>query len=241
LKAFILAGGFGTRMFPLSVFVPKCLVYLGGKPFVRYSVEHLRPYCDRVYVLTEGWMVEPFRHEFRGDGEVEVVGFEEEYNTAGKLLAVRDLVGGTSILCYGDTFIPVDVEDVLKFHSKSELVLGEVLKFRMKKEFALTLVLTTSVPIDYGIVMVDGDRVSSFAEKPELEYMAWTGMGVFEPSFLDYVEGYGEDVARDVIPRLVAEERVGGYVTDKPFLDVGSLPAYKRALKLLPRIARGEL
>lgn len=214
MKAAILAGGAGTRLSPITQYIPKCLIPIAGKPFLNYVFEYLKKHgITNVVMLLSEDDANAFKNQY-DDGKQ--VGMNVEYSvasrsgTAGALHDARRFLHSTFIVYYGDVLTNFNLTNMMVFHKRNRA--------------HCTLALSQSVPIEYGIAKVSKTgRVTYFEEKPILnEYPVSMGVHIFEPLTLNYCKP-GRDIARDVIPRLIEERlRVFGYCTKKRHHDLGS-------------------
>jgi mannose-1-phosphate guanylyltransferase / phosphomannomutase len=225
MRAFILAGGSGTRLSPLTSYVPKCMIPVGGRPFIDHVIEYLHGHDIRdVVLLLSADDAEVFRNHL-GDGSK--LGVRVQYSvspregTSAALIAASEFVDGPFIVYYGDVMVDLDLKGMLKFHQE--------------KDALCTLALSRGVRLDYGVGKLDIEgRLQFFEEKPILsDYPVSIGIYACQPKFLTYCN-VGSDLAGDVLPHLVAKgERVYGYVTEQPHHDIGSFKQLNEAKEFL--------
>ena len=225
MKAFVLAGGAGTRLSPLTSYVPKGMIPIGGKPFVDYVVGYLARHGIRnIMMLLSDEDSEVFRNHLEDGSKLGVtVGYSitPRVGTAAAVKEAADHVDGTFVIYYGDVLTNLDLTEMIRFHKS--------------KKSVCTLALSTGVKIDYGVGRVDDDgRIGYFAEKPVLpEYPVSIGVYVCEPDFVRYLSA-GTDIAADVLPRLVEKgERFYGFLTKEPHYDIGSFKQLDEAKNIL--------
>jgi mannose-1-phosphate guanylyltransferase len=227
MKAVLLAGGYATRLRPLTITRPKPLLPVLGKPLIYWLVELLSRAGVREVVVSVRYMSQQIR-EALGNGVgmgVSVTYVEENspLGDAGPLRLVDEVVGldSTFLVVYGDVFTDVDVARVVELHRRSGAI--------------ATL---TAVPVEnperYGILEVGEDgRVVSFVEKPTYRprsNLANAGVYVFEPEVLKYVErGRRQKIAVDLIPRILRAGPVYAYVHRGLWFDIGVPDDYLRA------------
>ena len=225
MKAFILAGGSGTRLSPLTSYIPKCMIPIGGRPFIDHVLVYLRQHNVREIVLLLSMEdADVFRNHLGDGSKLDV---KVDYNisprmgTAAALSSASEFVGGPFIVYYGDVMADLDLTSMLKFHEE--------------KSALCTLALSRGVRLDYGVARLDGDgRLQDFQEKPVLsEYPVSIGIYACQPEFLSYCK-VGRDLAMDVIPHIIRKgERVYGYVTNQPHHDIGSFKQLNEAKDFL--------
>ncbi|HYY90573.1 MAG TPA: nucleotidyltransferase family protein [Candidatus Dormibacteraeota bacterium] len=214
MKAFVLAGGAGTRLSPLTSYVPKGMIPIAGRPFIDYVVSYLSKHGIRnIMMLLSDADSEVFRNHLEDGSKFGVsIGYSisPRLGTSAALKEAAEHVDGTFVVYYGDVLTDMDLSEMIRFH---------------KSRGALcTVALSTSVRIEYGVGKVDNDgRINYFAEKPVLpDYPVSIGVYVCEPEFVRYLS-LGKDLAADVLPQLLAKGAgFYGYVTKEPHHDIGS-------------------
>jgi mannose-1-phosphate guanylyltransferase len=228
VKALVLAGGFGTRLRPLTLTRPKHVLPIANRPHIDHVFELLaRHRVDEVVLLTS-YLATAFGDVLaRAAGlglTVEVTHELEPLGTAGALKNAQDYVAGDTFLVFnGDILTDVDLLDVLAWH-------------RSRDAEATILLTPVSDPSAYGVVSTEaGGRVLDFIEKPALGTAATNlinaGVYVFEPSVLELIPS-NEVVSaeRQLFPRLVAEgARMFGRATDAYWMDIGTPEKYLEA------------
>ena len=219
MRAFILAGGEGTRLKPYTYSTPKPMLMLGGKPILQYVIENLKRCGVKDVVLTVGYQHEQIITYF-GDGgkfgvKIDYSIEKERMNTAGSILPYRGKVKESFAVVMGDHLTNIDISAMLKHHQKSGAI-------------ATIALYQSKMPLEYGVARVDQGRVVGFVEKPLLEHLYNTAIYIFEPGVFDYIKEK-EDFAKDVIPRLLIEKKkVNAYVFDDVWLDIGRVSDYER-------------
>lgn len=192
--AVLLVGGAGTRLRPLTEWLPKPMLPIANRPFLEHQIAYLSGHgVDRV-VLSCGYLPDPIREHF-GD-ELEYAVEPEPLGTGG---AIRFAAGGIAerfIVCNGDVLTDLD--------------LGALLAFHQERGARATIALhRVEDPSAYGLVRTSPDgAVTAFVEKPapgeaDVDTIN-AGTYVLEPEVLELVEpGRAVSVEREVFPRLV--------------------------------------
>jgi len=227
LKAAILAGGAGTRLQPITEYVPKSLLPLGGRYVIEYVLNYLRfNGITDVALLISNSELELLRNHL-GDGRRFGLSVEysvaERIGTAGALKAASDLLGERFIVYYGDVLTNMNLKAMIEFHTRKRAV--------------ATVAMSTSVPIDYGVGRVaDDGRLTYFEEKPVLkEYPISIGVDLFEREVLSYC-GMNMDIAQHVIPRLMEEQKpVFAFLTRERHYDIGTFKTLEEVRVLADR------
>ena len=226
LRAVILAGGKGTRLYPFTATFPKPLVPLGETPVIEVLIDRLIRYGITDITLSLGHLAELvkayFHHREKLLKQINLRYVEEERptGTAGSLALIPDL-DHTFLVMNGDLLTNLDFNALVSFHRAQKSVLTIATHQR-------------SVKIDLGVLECNGDyQITRYLEKPETTYRVSMGIYVYEPSVLKYIEpGLHLDFPDLVLRLLAAGERVCGYPTDCLWLDIGRPDDYARAQEL---------
>jgi len=225
LKAAILAGGAGTRLYPLTAYVPKSLIPIGSHYVIEYILDYLKHYkvLDIVMLISES--ESDLLRNHLGDGKSFGLRIEysvaERIGTAGALGAAATLLSDRFLVYYGDVLTNFDLGDMIQFHESRKPV--------------CTIAMSTSVPMEYGVAKVDPEgRVTYFEEKPVLkEYPVSMGILIFEKEALPYCKP-NTDISHDVIPKLLKEGKpVYAYLSAKRHYDIGTFKALEEVRTLV--------
>ncbi|MDD5768713.1 MAG: sugar phosphate nucleotidyltransferase, partial [Methanothrix sp.] len=154
MKAVILAAGEGRRCRPLTQTRPKVMLSVRNRPFMEYVIGALAAKGVRELVVVVGYQKERIMDYF-GDGvqygvEIEYVVQDEQLGTADALSKVESRVDGPLLVVNGDNLVDeTAVEDIL-------LAEGENVILAALREHAG----------DYGVLTVEGAKVTKILEKP---------------------------------------------------------------------------
>lgn len=237
--AVVLVGGFGTRLRPLTIDVPKPMLPVAHRPMIVGLADRLAEAGITDIVLALGFRPEPFASAFPNDrhGAVRVhyAVEPEPLDTAGAIAFAARSVGidDTFVVANGDVITDLDVAALVREHRR----LGA----------AATIHLTpVPDPSAFGVVeCADDGFVDRFVEKPAPgetdSNVINAGTYVFEPSVLDLIEPHRRvSVERETFPSLVAERRLAAVATDDYWLDTGRPELYLQANLDLIRGVRGQ-
>ncbi len=220
VEAVVMAGGFGTRLRPLTEELPKPMLPVGGRPLLELTVDKLREAGIRRVNLATHYQPEKIVGHF-GDGagfgvEVEYVQEETPLGTAGalSLIARRDQ---RTLVLNGDILTDVDFRAMVAFHEDHHADLTMAVR---RYEFQ----------VPYGVVDCEGPEVRGLREKPCLSVFVNAGMYLLEPSVFAHIEtGIRLDMT-DLIERLVAAGRcVVSFPVREYWLDIGQPADYLQA------------
>lgn len=231
LRALLLAAGLGTRLRPITLHTPKCLVSIGGEPLLGRWLRQLEAAgCEAVLVNTHhlAEQVKSFLQAWQRNGmAVHSVHEPELLGTAGTLMANWAFFkGSTGLLIHADNAMADNLGPLLEAH-------------RQRPAGCLLTMLTfrTDQPQSCGIVATNGSGVvTAFHEKvsdPPGD-CANGALYAFDEdfdAFLNSLSPQPSDFSTEVIPRLMG--RINTWHTSKPYLDIGTPEALKAAQVLI--------
>lgn len=224
MKAAILAGGAGTRLYPLTAYVPKALIPVGNRYVIEYIIEYLRRNGIQDLIMlvstSEINLVKNHLQDGSRFGARIEYSTAERVGTAGALHEAEDMLSERFIVYYGDVLTSMNLSEMVRDHAA--------------KRADCTLAMSTSVPIEYGVARVNPDgRVTYFEEKPVLkEYPVSMGIDIFEPEVLAYCKP-NTDIAHHVIPSLLKDGKgVYAYMTEKRHYDIGTFKSLEEIRQL---------
>ncbi|MCL4380946.1 nucleotidyltransferase family protein [Candidatus Marsarchaeota archaeon] len=160
------AGGYGTRLRPLTNKTPKPLLELAGKPIIEWQIEWLAKNGADSFVIGIGYLKHKIRDYFKGaDLDIEFIAEDEPLGTGG---AIKN---AELLLAKEKEFIAVN-GDIISSLSPRRLSLHEN-----------DIVSMALVPLKspYGVIKTKGSRVAEFREKPLLKGY-WLNAGVYKIS-----------------------------------------------------------
>lgn len=226
MKVVILAGGLGTRLAEETEVRPKPMVEIGGQPILWHIMKHYAYYSFKEFFIALGYKGEVIKRYFLdyhilnasmtidlSSGAVQVINKEcedwvvhlidtgLETNTGGRIKRMEAwLRDGTFMLTYGDGVSNVDLQDLLRFH---------------RAQGRIATITAVRPPARFGGLIIDGDMVTSFTEKPQVGE-GWINGGflVFEPTVLDYIQGDHTGLEADVLEILAADHQLAAYRHD---------------------------
>ena len=226
VRAYLMAAGLGTRLYPLTGLTSKPMVPILNRPVMEHLLHLLRRHGVTEIAANLHYHPEKIRSYF-GDGAES--GVELRYNveehllgTAGGADAFREFLSASTFLVMsGDGLTDIDLSAFLAAHRAS----GGVATMAVKE---------VDDPSLYGVVVHDDDmRVVGFQEKPPrdeaLSTLCNCGIYAFEPQIFDYIEpGTFVDWAKDVFPALLEEgQPFHCWELETYWNDVGNIEQYR--------------
>lgn len=207
LPVAILAGGMGTRLYPLTEHIPKALVEINGEPFLAHQLRLLRAAGIARAVICIGRHGERIR-EFAGDGAR--FGMEIAYSADGPVLlgtagAVRNavpLLGDAFFVLYGDSYLPCSYREVEQaFHAAGQPALMTVYRNEGRWD-------SSNVEFSEGRILAY-DKKNRTTRMQHIDY----GLGIFSRAAFDgaphadLAEIYGDLLRRGQLAACEVRER----------------------------------
>jgi mannose-1-phosphate guanylyltransferase/phosphomannomutase len=228
MKAVIMAGGFGTRLRPLTMNIPKPMVPIVNIPIMHRIITLLKKNGITDIVALVYYQPDVIMNYFK-DGKdfgvnITYVRAEADFGTAGSVKNAENFIGEDEfIVISGDVLTDIDLSKAIEYHHD-------------KKSKATIVITRVKNPLPYGIVIVrDSGEIIRFLEKP-----SWgevfsdtinTGIYVLDPSVLEFIPYKQEfDFSKNLFPLLLEKKfPFYGYIAESYWRDIGTLNDYLEA------------
>jgi len=233
LKAVILAGGFATRLRPLSCSRPKTLFPIVNKSLLQWIFEGLAANEVTEVVLAVNALTQ-FHIKQQKPSKC---GLKIKYaidppktplGTAGPIKNTEKIIGYEEpfIVLNGDIFADIDYKQLMDIHIKTG---------------ALATIALHEVedPSRYGVVELEkGNRVKNFIEKPTKEQaptnLINAGIYILDPKIFNYIpKGKQYSIEHEIFPILAKEHKLAGYVIEGLWTDIGKPEEYLQINKII--------
>jgi mannose-1-phosphate guanylyltransferase len=227
LRALLLAAGFGTRLRPLTLHTPKCLVPIGGQPLLAHWLHQLELISTEAALVNTHYLADQVE-EFLISWQQGSMRLKRSYEpsllgTAGSLLANQEFFTGyTGLLIHADNFSEADLGQLLAAH------------YQRPAGCLLTmLTFTTPRPSSCGIVEIDEEGIvvgfhEKVAEPPGNR--ANGALYVFDQQFLDWLAAHhpnASDFSTEVLPHCLGS--IYTWHTSSLYIDIGTPEALAEA------------
>lgn len=227
MKVFILAGGEGTRLRPVTYEIPKPLITVRKKAILTHLVELFERHGVTDFFISINAKhrddFEKWRQQEHKNRNVQFIIENEPLGTFGSLyLAKEHLQGAPFFMSNGDELKSFDLAPMKAHHGAHDPV-------------ATIGLVRVDEPQHYGVVVCDGPHVRQFIEKPK-EPPAETincGLYLMSPSVFDYyphTEPKFSMVERDLFPMLVEKNMLHGYTLKGQWYDCGTFERWEKAI-----------
>ncbi|OCZ57709.1 N-acetylmuramate alpha-1-phosphate uridylyltransferase MurU [Acinetobacter seifertii] len=212
MKAMILAAGLGNRMRPLTLYTPKPLLEVGGKPLIVWHIEKLKKIGVTEIVINSAWLADKLISSL-GDGsqfgvDIRWTREEEGLETAGGIINALPLLGTDPfILVNGDVWTTMDFEalrDIKLNNDLAHLVLVDNPKQHPEGDFTL----------------LDG-RAFAFDQDVKGENLTFSGVSVIHPKLFDGLEP-GKRPLAPLLKQSMQNQKVSAEKLKGAWVDVGT-------------------
>lgn len=220
---FIMAGGFGTRLRPLTDNCPKPMLKIGDKPILETVIRSFIKAGFVNFYISTHYMPEQIQDHF-GNGEeygvsIQYVHEEQPLGTGGALgLLPDDLPKELPIIMInGDVLTKVDFKRLLDFHLENDAD-------------ATMCVREYDYQIPYGVINGEGNKITSMVEKPVQRFFVNAGIYVVSPRVINSVpQNYNIDMPTLLEQHMKEREKVLMFPIHEYWLDIGRMDDFNRA------------
>lgn len=210
MRAVILAGGLGTRLHPVTLEMPKPLLTVKRKPILNHLLDLFKKHgIDQSTILINKNHLEDYqwwqrRYEKEVPANLELVVEPEPLGTFGGLKIVKDKLTEPFILSNGDELKDFDLAALVRAHKENPA-----------KPVATIALVEVENPSDYGVPVLEGNKIKEFLEKPanSPSNLISSGLYVIEPeifNYADWTRGFLM-IEKDVFPKLAEAGKLAGY------------------------------
>lgn len=222
----IMAGGLGTRLYPLTKVLPKALVPIGDETIMERIIDNFKTWgCNEFYFILnhKADMIKAYFDELEKDYVIHYIKEEAFLGTGGGLSLLKGIIDKTFILTNCDILVNADFDCVLKKHNED----NDIITF---------IGAAKNIEIPYGVIENDDSgKVIEFKEKPNISVLTNTGVYIIEPEVIDELEDkkfcHITDIAENA---MKVGKRVGVFpITEKSWLDMGQFDEIAKMRKAL--------
>ncbi|MHA2255067.1 MAG: nucleotidyltransferase family protein [Candidatus Heimdallarchaeaceae archaeon] len=247
IKAFILAGGEGARLKPITESIPKAMIPVGYKPLLEYNLDLIVDSGITDVVLLIGKLgnriMKHFGQNWNGL-ELSYVSEATNLDTAGAIYNAKNLISGTFIVMNSDILTNINLSNLIDYHKKQKNEkIATICGISVNNYYQLMgKASEKGIFSDYGVFYVNDTlecQVVKFEETPtktQLDGYINTGIYVFEPQIVDYLnESEGKSISNDIIPLLIKDNQLKAYISPKNafWIDVAHPERWSKAWDVL--------
>ncbi|MFK5734565.1 nucleotidyltransferase family protein [Pseudomonas urmiensis] len=219
---FLMAGGFGTRLHPLTHTCPKPLLKVGDKPILELIMQGFINAGFHRFFISTHYMPEMIR-EYFGDGSnwgvsIRYVHESEPLGTGGALgLLPHDEIDSPLFLMNGDLLTNLDFQNLLRFHDEHA-------------GLATMCVREHEYQVPYGVIQSEGHRILSMVEKPVQRFFINAGIYLLSPELVKSIKPGTRIDMPTVLENSIAQgDVVNMFPIHEYWLDIGRMEDFQRA------------
>ncbi|MCA9406330.1 MAG: nucleotidyltransferase family protein [Candidatus Omnitrophica bacterium] len=221
----ILSGGLGTRLKEEIGDEQKVMAEINGRPFLDFHINWLKNQGAERIILCTGYKAGFVEDYYRKNDFGIVIDFsreEQPLGTGGAIVNAAEIINSDPfIVLNGDSFCPVNLYALLKYHKDKKAVASVVVTSGMKGQ-------------DYGQLIINEDeKVAEFAEKTAQKEGGYVNAGVycFSHKIFDAIGTKGKSsLENDWFPKLI-DQPFYAFTLNSKFFDIGTPERYKQAQK----------
>lgn len=229
MEAIILAGGFGTRLRPLTYSRAKPLLPILNKPMISYLIETLPDEVNKV-ILAVNYrknQIEEYLNKMNFDMKIIVNDEPEPLGTGGATKFAEKHITDTFFVLNSDVICSLNLKKMLDFHKQKNA------------KATISLYPVKNVE-EFGVADVEENgKITGFVEKPKPEEapsnLINAGAYLIEPEILDYIPA-GELISmeKEIFPKIIEDtDSFYGYKFEGYWMDIGRISSYLKVHKFL--------
>ncbi len=220
---FLMAGGFGTRLHPLTETKPKPLLNVGNRPILETIVKQFIDAGFHNFYISTHYKAEMIRDHF-GDGsnwgvKIEYLHEDNPLGTAGSLGLLPDNGLLPVVMMNGDLLTKISFEHLLDFHYE-------------QGGLATMCIREYDLQVPYGVVDIEDQHVVGIVEKPVQKLFVNAGIYVLDPKLINCVDGTSYlDMPNLLESQIEQGEQINVFPIHEYWLDIGRMEEYEQAHK----------
>lgn len=224
MQVVILAGGFGTRLRPLTNQLPKALADVHGKPFLQYQLSWLARYGLRDVVLCVGYLADRIQ-AFAKDGSPFGVHITYSYEphkllgTAGALKNAEAVLHKRFCVLNGDSYLPINPINAIQQFEQARLT-AMMLTFRNRGRYD-----KSNVRVENGFITFYSRNLHR--NTPPLDFIDY-GMRLFTKEVLQLIPAACFCNLDFLYQKLIERNALAAYMVTQPFYEIGSVRGLTR-------------
>ena len=220
VQAVVMAGGYGTRLRPLTEQLPKPMLPVGGRPVLERIIDQLRDAGINSVSITTHYKAEAISQHF-GDGSdfgvrINYVNEGQPLGTAGAL-SLLDVSDEPLLVINGDIVTGVDFRAMMDFHVEHQADMSVAVRQH-------------ELQVPYGVIETDGETIVKILEKPTIRHFINAGIYLLDRDVTQTIPNENAYDMTDLISKLITDgRRVISFPIREYWLDIGQHADHKQA------------
>src|SRR3989338_7725087 len=197
-----------------------------GKPVIQLAMEEIHSYNVNNFIVYADSFAREIMLEMQPRKlpfSVDFLSPEKPTGTIKPLLMAKSSLKDTFLVAYADTIASININDMLSFHRKNNAL--------------ATMALTTvSNPKDFGVAVLQGNKITEFSEKPKSaahSYLINAGYFLFEPEIFKFLSKGMQSIEKDLFPKLAEKGLLFGYPFQGKYFNINTKKDFEAAAALL--------
>jgi len=216
----LMAGGFGSRLAPLTKECPKPLLKVGDQPVLETIIKGFIEHGFQRFVISVNYQSEMIENYFQ-DGRqwgvsIDYLREKEALGTAGALSLLNESLGHPIIVMNGDLLTKLNFRSLLEFHQDHDALITMCVR---EYDFQ----------VPYGVVEINGSFATALDEKPLHKFFVNAGVYVINPEVLTSIPENTFHNMTDVISPLLEKKNVVSFPIHEYWIDIGKIEDYQQA------------
>ena len=228
IDCFIMAGGRGKRLSPLTDTTPKPMLNLGNKPIIEHNIDRLISFGVRNIYISVNYLSEQIKNHF-GDGsqkgiKIQYIDETKPLGTAGSLSLLKKSDSENVLLLNSDLLTNIDFEKMFLslINTKSDMVIAS---FDYK------------IDIPYAVFTTKNNKILSFKEKPSYNFFSNAGIYIFKKKFIKLIPKNKFYDITDLMEKMITKKfKLIFYPIKGYWIDIGTPSDYERAKSFVKNI-----
>lgn len=223
LPVVVMAGGFGTRLRPLTYVIPKPLIPIGDRTMLEEIFDRFGKYGCKDFHISVNYKADLIEYYINNQELPYNISYFKEnkpMGTAGSLSLLKNKISSTFFVSNCDILIEQDYSEILEYHKNNN---NEITIIAALKHY----------PIAYGTIETAKDGIlKDLIEKPELTFKINSGMYILEPHLINEIPENEFFHITHLIEKLRKEGRKVGVfpISQKSWLDIGTWDEYQQVI-----------
>ena len=215
------SGGLGTRLYPMTKDVPKCLIPINGHPFIKHQINLIKKNDISEVILCIGMHSQKIIDYLKNNSDFGIsikYSIEDTNNLLGTLGALKKaekLLEENFFVVWGDSYLDIDYQKIANTFFRSKK-LGLLTVYKNKNQL-----FPSNTSINDGLVINYDKKKSS-----EFEYIDF-GLSVFQKKVLDFFPSKRRLDLSDLNKKLISMEQLAAFEVKDRFYEIGSIKGIK--------------
>lgn len=211
----ILAGGMATRLYPVTLEIPKSLIDINGKPFIQHQIDLIKSKGINKIVLCLGNFAKPIE-DFLGNGNSDSFDIKYSYDgdtllgTGGAIKKAFPLLSDPFMIMYGDSYLNIEYIDIMEYFNNFD-------------KSGLMTVLKNENKWDKSNIVFREGRIIKYekVDDTEFDYIDY-GFSILRKNALTPFMSEDKFDLKDVFKDLISKQEMLGFEVFNRFYEIGS-------------------